>query len=176
MNEDIEEMVRAYQITFTESVCMGIKKLIWPGEENSARHLHWRTRMELIRIDIERELRVLEDIGRLNHEKTKEIKGSCDNHFSGTSVLESRRSVQRQAISVIQGNHIRILTLITIFILPLTFVTSVFGTTKMSPKDNLVRLTLDTEDPHVFHHQFWKHVVASCLGSRLAYVTDGFAT
>lgn len=189
MNEDIKEMLIAYKTTFTESVWTGTHKFIWPGDENSARHIHWRKRMELIRKDIERELRGLEEIDKLNDEKMKEIKGLRDNLFSGTSVLESRRSVQQQAITVIQGNNIKILTLVTIFFLPLTFVTSVFGMTNMNPKDNFARFgivtlviclptymligSLNTERGfefwtrkiHMFFTiRFWKHMVASCLG------------
>lgn len=188
MNEDIKEMIFAYKSTFTEGVWNGTNRIIWPGDENSARHIHWRKRMEMIRKDIERELRGLEEIDRLNDEKMKEIKGLRDNLFSGTSVLESRRSVQQQAITVIQGNNIKILTLVTIFFLPLTFVTSVFGMTNMDPKDNFVRFgivtlavclptymligSLNTESGFEFWTQkihmfftrnFWKHVLANCL-------------
>ena len=188
MNEDIKEMLFAYRSTFTDSVWNGSSRIIWPGDENSARHLHWRRRMESIRKDIERELRGLEEIDRLNDEKMKEIKGLRDNLFSGTSVLESRRSVQQQAITVIQGNNIKILTLVTIFFLPLTFVTSVFGMTNMDPNDNFVRFgivtlavclptyiliaSLNTQSGFAFWTEkihefftrnFWKHVLASCL-------------
>lgn len=144
MNEDIKEMLISYKSTFTESVWNGTSKIIWPGDENSARHIHWRKRMKLIRQDIERELRGLEEIDALNDEKMKEIKGLRDNLFSGTSVLESRRSVQQQAITVVQGNNIKILTLVTIFFLPLTFVTSVFGMTNMDPQEGFVRFGIVT--------------------------------
>lgn len=188
MNEDIKEMIHTYKSTFTESVWNGSNRIIWPGDENSARHVHWRKRMELIRKDINHELRGLEDIDRLNDEKMKEIKGLRDNLFSGTSVLESRRSVQQQAITVVQGNNIKILTLVTIFFLPLTFVTSVFGMTNMDPQDNFIRFgivtlvvclptymligSLNTERGfefwtqkiHIFFtRSFWKHMLASCL-------------
>lgn len=139
MNEDIKEMIFAYRNTFTASVWNGTNKIIWPGDGNSARHIHWRKRMELIRKDIGREICGLEEINKLNDEKMKEIKGLRDNLFSGTSVLESRRSVQQQAITVIQGNNIKILTSVTIFFLPLTFVTSVFGMTNMDPHEHFVR-------------------------------------
>lgn len=78
----------------------------------------------------------LREIDRLNDEKMKEIKGLRDNLFSGTSVLESRKSVQQQAITVQQGHNIKLLTLVTIFFLPLTFVTSVFG--KFPPQNPLL--------------------------------------
>lgn len=137
MNEDINEMISAYRRTFTENVWNGSDKIIWPGDETeSRRYAHWRRRMTGIRKDIEHEIRGLEDINRLNDEKIKQMKDLRDNLFSGTSVLESRRSVQQQAITVQQGRNVRLLTLVTIFFLPLTFVTSVFGMTNMNPTAN----------------------------------------
>lgn len=137
MNEDINEMISAYRMTFTDNVWNGSDKIIWPGDETqSSRYAHWRRRMAGLRKDIEHEIYGLEEIDRLNDEKIKEIKGLRDNLFSGTSVLESRRSVQQQAITVQQGRNIRLLTLVTIFFLPLTFVTSVFGMTNMNPTAN----------------------------------------
>ncbi len=134
MNEDINEMISAYRRTFTENVWNGSDKIIWPGDAfQSSRYAHWRRRMADLRNEIELEIHGLEQIDRLNDEKIKEIKGLRDNLFSGTSVLESRRSVQQQAITVQQGRNIKLLTLVTIFFLPLTFVTSVFGMTNMNP-------------------------------------------
>lgn len=144
MNEDIKEMTFAYGNTFTESVWNGTNKIIWPGDGDSARHIHWRKRMGLIRNDIEREIRGLDEIDKLNDKKMKEIKGLRDNLFSRTSVLENRRSVQQQAITVVQGNNIKILTLVTIFFLPLTFVTSVFGMTNMDPHERFIRFGIVT--------------------------------
>ena len=136
MNEDINEMISAYKRTFTDDVWNGSDKIIWPGDENqSSRYAHWRRRMAGLRRDIEHEIRGLEQIDQLNDEKIKEIKGLRDNLFSGTSVLESRRSVKQQAITVQQGRNIKLLTLVTIFFLPLTFVTSVFGMTNMDPNE-----------------------------------------
>ena len=188
MNEDIKEMILAYSSTFTDNVWNGTDRIIWPGDEKSARYIHWRKRMQLIRKDIEKELKGLEDIRRLNVEKIKEIEGLRDNLFSGTSVLESRKSVQQQAITVVQGNNIKILTLVTIFFLPLTFVTSVFGMTNMPQNDDFVRFgivtlvvcfptylligSLSTESGFEFWKQkihppftahFWKYRLASCL-------------
>lgn len=189
MNKDIQEMIFAYKSTFTESVWNGTNRIIWPGDDNSARHIHWRKRMEHIKKDIEKELKGLEEIDRLNDEKMKEIKGLRDNLFSGTSVLESRKSVQQQAITVDQGNNIKILTLVTIFFLPLMFVTSVFGMTNMDPNEGFVHFgivtvviclptymfigSLNTANGFgfwtrkihlVFTIHFWLEVLASCLG------------
>ncbi|KAL8933134.1 MAG: hypothetical protein Q9216_006511 [Gyalolechia sp. 2 TL-2023] len=137
MNEDIQEMVRTFRKVFTDQVWDGSSKIIWPGDESvSSRYANWRKRMKTLRASIEDELQSLEDIAALNTEKMKEIKGLRDNLFSGTSVLESRKSVDVAMITVQQGHNIKLLTLVTIFFLPLTFVTSVFGMTNMPANDS----------------------------------------
>ncbi|KAL8690958.1 MAG: hypothetical protein Q9218_003716 [Villophora microphyllina] len=137
MNEDIQEMLLSYRSVFTEHVWDGTSKIVWPGDESvSSRYANWRKRMKTLRKDIEIELHGLENIAAMNTEKMKEIKGLRDNLFSGTSVLESRRSVDQAMITVQQGHNIKLLTLVTIFFLPLTFVTSVFGMTNMPPGDS----------------------------------------
>ncbi|KAL8725277.1 MAG: hypothetical protein Q9181_006477 [Wetmoreana brouardii] len=137
MNEDIQEMVLAYRSVFTEHVWDGSSKIIWPGDESvSSRYANWRKRMKSLRADIEAELQGLENIAAMNTEKMKEIKGLRDSLFNGTSVLESRRSVDQAIITVQQGHNIKLLTLVTIFFLPLMFVTSVFGMTNMPPNDS----------------------------------------
>ena len=144
MNEDIKEMIHAYRSNFTESIWTGRSRVIWPGDEKSSRYANFLKRMVSIRKDIERELRGLEKIDQLNNEKMKEIKALRENLFSGTSVLESRQAVQQQAITVLQGHNIKVLTLVTIFFLPLTFVTSVFGMTNMNPKDGFINFGIVT--------------------------------
>ncbi|KAL9026157.1 MAG: hypothetical protein Q9196_005132 [Gyalolechia fulgens] len=137
MNEDIQEMIRTFRSVFTAHVWDGSSKLIWPGDESvSSRYANWRKRMKSLRADIEHELQSLEEIANMNTEKMKEIKGLRDNLFSGTSVLESRQSVDAARTTVQQGHNIKLLTLVTIFFLPLTFVTSVFGMTNMPAEDS----------------------------------------
>ena len=137
MNEDIQEMVAAYRHCFKERVWNGTDKIIWPGDENSSsRFANWRKRMRRLRQDIEYELHQLEKIINKNEVKMTEIKSLRDDLFSGTSVLESRRSVMQATITVQQGHNIKLLTLVTIFFLPLTFVTSVFGMTNMPTNDS----------------------------------------
>ena len=136
MKEDIQEMISAYRNTFTDDVWTGSDKIIWPGNADvSSRFNHWRKRMAMLRRDIDHEIHGLEQIDRMNEDKMKEIKGLRESIFSGTSVLESRKSVQQQAVTIQQGHNIKLLTLVTIFFLPLTFVTSVFGMTNMNPNE-----------------------------------------
>lgn len=137
MNEDIQEMISAYKHCFKERVWNGSDKFVWPGDENvSSRYANWRKRMRHMREDIEYELQQLGKIIKSNEIKMAEIVRLRDDLFSGTSVLESRRSVQQATITVQQGHNIKLLTLVTIFFLPLTFVTSVFGMTNMPPNDS----------------------------------------
>lgn len=145
MNEDIQEMSLSYRKVFTDSVWDGSSKLVWPGDESvSSRYANWRKRMRKLRDDIESELQGLENIAAMNSDKMKEIKGLRDNLFSGTSVLESRRSVDQAMITVQQGHNIKLLTLVTIFFLPLTFVTSVFGMTNMNPDKGFLHFGIVT--------------------------------
>ncbi|KAI9725128.1 MAG: hypothetical protein M1828_003470 [Chrysothrix sp. TS-e1954] len=145
MNQDIHQMVTSFRETFKEHVWNGSNKIIWPGEETvSSRHAQWRRRMANIRKDLDGEMERLLDIQRMNEDKIKEIKGLRDNLFSGTSVLESRRSVEQSQITVKQGRNIKLLTLVTIFFLPLTFVTSVFGMTGIPTGDKFSHFAYST--------------------------------
>lgn len=90
----------AYQDTFDDKFWSRTNKVVWPGD-NSQRHEHWGKRMAKLRTDIEKEIRGLDEIDRLNDEKMKEIKALRENLFSGTSVMESREAVRQQDIAAI---------------------------------------------------------------------------
>ena len=177
MNEDIKEMLIAYRENFDDKFWVGTDKLIWPSDD-SLKHRHWRKRMANFRIDIEKEIQGLEEVDRLNDEKMKEIKALRENLFSGTSVMESREAVRQQGITVVQGHNIKVLTLVTIFFLPLTFVTSVFGMTNMPPNDNFVRFGFVTAAICLPTYlvigslgseralQFWKQHIGHYLGAQ----------
>ena len=125
MNEDIQKIVNTYRTTFTEDMWKGSDKIIWPGDETlPLRYAYWRKRMAVIKADIELEINGLEDIEERSRKKMKEVSILRENLISGTSVL-------KQAVTVQQGHNIRLLTLVTIFFLPLTFVTSVFSMTNI---------------------------------------------
>jgi len=154
MNQDITEMIQAFREAFKDHVWDGTNKIIWPGEAStSPRYAYWHKRMESLRRDLDYEISKLEEVVLLNDKKRIEVVGLRDNLFSGTSVLESRRSVLQAEIAVDQGRNIKLLTVVTIFFLPLTFVTSIFGMTNMPPNDN-------------FYHFAWT-TIAICIPTYL---------
>lgn len=124
MNDSIKALVDSYEDTFTESVWTGTHKTIWPQvEETSARSVYWKKRMQALKRQFEAEIRNLRTLIRENNERRHEIRSLRDQLFSGTSVLESRKSVEQAEITVQQNYNIKVLTLVNIFFLPLTFVT-----------------------------------------------------
>jgi len=119
MNQDIEEMIESYQETFNDAFWSGTDKIIWPGTsdvESSSRNAHWRKRMALLRRGIEEEIARLRAIEGMNEKEIRKITNLREELFSGTSVQESRKSVELAEVTVTQGHNIRILTLVTIFL------------------------------------------------------------
>ena len=70
-----------------------------------------------LRKQFEATIKDLEEVLALNIKEQKDIKSLRDQLFSGTSVKESREAIK-------QNDNIKLLTLVTIFFLPLTFVSS----------------------------------------------------
>lgn len=139
MNQSIKSMVDSYEDTFTQEVWDGRHKTLWPLSEDNARNTYWKKRMSSLRKDFEFEVKALKVLIEENDDRRKEIRNLRDNLFSGTSVLESRKSVEQTEITVQQGHNIKLLTLVNMFFLPLTFVTSVFGMTNMDPNASFWR-------------------------------------
>ncbi|KAF2136265.1 uncharacterized protein K452DRAFT_237687 [Aplosporella prunicola CBS 121167] len=132
INDSIKAMIDAYEDTFTEEVWEGKHKTLWPlMDEEMPRNDHFRRKAYLLRKELEREMRKLRTQIEENNARRGEIRDLRDQLFSGTSVLESRKSVELAEITILQGHNVKLLTLVNIFFLPLTFVTSVFGMTNM---------------------------------------------
>ncbi|KAM0814002.1 hypothetical protein AB5N19_14004 [Seiridium cardinale] len=132
VNESIKAMIDAYEDNFTEEVWLGTHKTLWLLEEqDSPRNLYFRKKMSVLREKFKAQMRSL---GKLIVEidaRRNEIRTLREELFVGTSIQESRKSVENSDITVQQGHNIKILTMVSIFFLPLTFVTSVFGMTSM---------------------------------------------
>lgn len=71
--------------------------------------------MASLRKQFEATIKDLQEVLALNVKEQKDIKSLRDQLFSGTSVKESREAIKQNA-------NIKLLTLVTIFFLPLTFV------------------------------------------------------
>ncbi|KAK5717292.1 hypothetical protein LTR15_009185 [Elasticomyces elasticus] len=132
MNDSIRAMIDAVEDTFTEHVWQGTHKTLWPLlESESARNLYFKKRLTSLRAKFETEVQNLRKQIDENEQRRREIRGLKEELFTGTSVQESRKSIENTEITIQQGHNIRLLTLVSIFFLPLTFVTSVFGMTNM---------------------------------------------
>ncbi|OAG02360.1 uncharacterized protein CC84DRAFT_1010104 [Paraphaeosphaeria sporulosa] len=131
VNDSIKSMIDAFEDTFTDEVWEGKSKTLWPLYEESPRNDHWKRRLRTLRLAFEREMKELRTLQRENNERRQEVKSLQDHLFSGTSIQESRKSVELSDITVQQGRNIKLLTIVNLFFMPLTFVTSVYGMTNM---------------------------------------------
>ncbi|KAF2006291.1 hypothetical protein P154DRAFT_517925 [Amniculicola lignicola CBS 123094] len=132
VNDSIKAMVDAFEDAFTDDIWDGTSKTIWPLFEESPRNDHWKRRLRALRLQFEREMKELRQLMRENNERRVEIASLQNQLFSGTSIQESRKSVELSDITVQQGRNIKLLTLVNMIFVPLTFVTSVYGMTNMS--------------------------------------------
>ena len=142
LNDEIEALLGAYRDTFTEEVWAGEHKILWFMKDASSRNNNFKKKLAHHRKLFEKEIKQLEDVLELNRNEQKDIKTLRDQLFSGTSVLESREAVNQARITVMQGYNIRLLTLVSIFFLPMSFITGVFGMTNMPPNENFVRFAI----------------------------------
>jgi len=145
LSHEIKAMITAYKDTFTEEVWSGEHKTLFPGtKDQSLRYNNWRKKLAHTRKLFEKEIAKLEEVHRHNQQQQKDIRNLREWLFSGTSVQESREAVSQAKITVEQGYNIKVLTLVSIFFLPLTFVTSVFGMTNMPPNDSFRPFAITT--------------------------------
>ncbi len=131
VNDSIKSMIDAFEDTFTKEFWEGQSKTLWPLIEESPRNEHWKRRLRSLRLQFEQEMKELRVIQRENNERRHEIETLQGQLFSGTSIQESRKSVELADVTVHQGYNIKVLTIVNLFFMPLTFVTSVFGMTNM---------------------------------------------
>ncbi|KAI6819549.1 hypothetical protein KC342_g14008 [Hortaea werneckii] len=114
MNESIISMIDAYE------------------HQNSPRNRFYKEKkMAPLRAKFDAEMDNLRKLVAKNDLRREKITGLKEDLFTGTSIQESRKSVENTEITIQQGHNIKLLTLVSIFFLPLTFVTSVFGMSNM---------------------------------------------
>ena len=113
MNNAIKAIIDSYESTFTAEFWEGNHRSLWPMiDPSSSRNLYWKKRMHSLRKDFEKEIRGLSKLYDNNDDRRKEIRTLRDQLFSGTSVLESRKSVELSAVTILQGHNIKLLTLV----------------------------------------------------------------
>ena len=145
LSNEIKDMVATYRDTFTDEFWSGHHKTLFPGtRDQSSRYSNWRKKLEHTRRQFEKEISQLEEVFRTFQDQQKQIKNLREWLFSGTSVLESREAVSMAKITVEQGYNIRLLTLVTLFYLPLSYVTGIYGMTNMPPNDSFLPFALTT--------------------------------
>jgi hypothetical protein len=108
VNDSIKSMVDSFEDTFIDEVWEGKSKTLWPLFEESPRNDHWRRRLRLLRLQFEHEMKELRILQRENNERRHEIESLQDHLFSGTSIQESRKSVELSDITVQQGRNIKV--------------------------------------------------------------------
>jgi hypothetical protein len=128
LRNDAKKIIETFETNFTDDVWSGEHQFIWPGtKDHSAPYADWRDRMEVFQKSFGRELKSLKTLSEECEALKREIRILRDQLFSGTSVLESRKTVELSAVTILQGHNIKLLTLVSIFFLPATFVGTVFG-------------------------------------------------
>jgi hypothetical protein len=117
INTGIKAMVGAYFDTFTDDFWSGTHPLLWPHPSPSTPEGQaYADKMAILRRELEKVVTELGEVLKRNERTRKEIENLRDQLFSGSSIKESRRAID-------QGDNIRVLTMISMIFLPLTFVT-----------------------------------------------------
>ncbi|KAL7951383.1 hypothetical protein V8C42DRAFT_303963 [Trichoderma barbatum] len=127
INTGIKAMIAAYVDTFTDDFWAGSHPLLWPHPSlpQAPEAVDYAAKMAVMRRELDKVVSDLGEVLKRNERTRKEIENLRDQLFSGSSIKESRRAID-------QGDNIRILTMISMLFLPLTFVTSVFGITEFT--------------------------------------------
>lgn len=128
MIDSMIAMKDAYEDNFTDEVWEGRHRTLWPlVDPDSVRNKYYRKKLSAVRDRFKLQLSRIDKLIKECEKRRYEIERLREQLFSGTSVMEARKSVQQAEITVQQGHNIKLLTLVNLFFLPLTFVTSVFG-------------------------------------------------
>jgi hypothetical protein len=117
VNNSIKSMIDAFEDCFSDDIWEGQSKTLWPLFEESPRNDHWKRRLRLLRLQFEREMKELRIIIDENNERRHEIETLQEQLFSGTSIQESRKSVELADVTVHQGYNIKVLTIVNLFFL-----------------------------------------------------------
>ncbi|KIW93125.1 uncharacterized protein Z519_05730 [Cladophialophora bantiana CBS 173.52] len=145
LSNEIKDMISTYRDTFTDEFWSGEHKTLFPGtKDQSPRYNNWRKKLVHTRRQFEKEVGQLEEVLGIFQEQQKQIKNLREWLFSGSSILESREAVSMAKITVEQGWNIRLLTLVTLFYLPLSYVTGIYGMTNMPPNDSFLPFAITT--------------------------------
>jgi len=115
VNNSIKSMIDAFEDCFTDDIWEGQNKTLWPLFEESPRNDHWKRRLRTLRLQFEREMKELRTIISENNERRHEIETLQEQLFSGTSIQESRKSVELADVTVHQGYNIKVLTIVNLF-------------------------------------------------------------
>jgi hypothetical protein len=117
VNTGIKSMIAAYIDTFTDSFWAGTHPILWPHHAaDSPDGVAYRKHMAKLRCELDKVVQELTEVLKRNERTRKEIENLRDQLFSGSSIKESRRAIE-------QGDNIKVLTMISMIFLPLTFVT-----------------------------------------------------
>lgn len=101
-------MIDVFEDTFVDEVWEGTSKTLWPLMEESPRNDHWKRRLRLLRFQFENEMKQLQKMIDENNGRRKEIESLQAHLFSGTSIQESRKSVELSDTTVQQGRNIKV--------------------------------------------------------------------
>lgn len=146
INVGIDSMVSAYRETFTDEFWKGKHKKLWPHPDpESSDGEAYAKCMGVLKLELDREVNNLEKVREKNTKTQGEIALLRDQLFSGSSVKESRRAIE-------QGDNIKILTVVSMLFLPLTFVT----VSQLSPSFSFLTLYFSVfphQLPNVHHPQ-----------------------
>ena len=120
-----------------------------------------------------------------NELSRKNIRSLAEDMHRATAVLGARKFIQQQGITVVQRHNIKMLTLVTIWFLPLILVACIFDMTNMPTQGSFVHFAitlvcvcvpvytligaLNTGRgfefwTHIFHSSFWKDKFAGFKG------------